>query len=220
MMDYQSVKTSHIEDLAVKTAKIEDLAVTAGKIKDLAVGTLKIQDEAVTVPTSIKSTNEFVVSGAYNPQNSDYNSQLAEWESKFGNLLAVTVNRAGGKCRIDASCIAFKNDYLTAYAADGGTLSYVERLNLRAVVSIYRNGSLVARQETPPTDVMSSGGFYFTGTFAVNAGIEDIFSGQATYVLKLGFANRNARAIRITLNSSAGIFSIQSPQMILTEMKK
>lgn len=178
-MDYQSVKTSHIEDLAVKTAKIEDLAVTAGKIKDLAVGTLKIQDEAVTVPTSIKSTNEFVVSGAYNPQNSDYNSQLAEWESKFGNLLAVTVNRAGGKCRIDASCIAFKNDYLTAYAADGGTLSYVERLNLRAVVSIYRNGSLVARQETPPTDVMSSGGFYFTGTFAVNAGIEDIFSGQA-----------------------------------------
>ncbi|MFW2033796.1 host specificity protein J, partial [Acinetobacter sp. ULE_I037] len=47
--DYQSVKTSHIEDLAVKTAKIEDLAVTAGKIKDLAVGTLKIQDEAVTV---------------------------------------------------------------------------------------------------------------------------------------------------------------------------
>ena len=220
MMDYQSVKTSHIEDLAVKTAKIEDLAVTAGKIKDLAVGTLKIQDEAVTVPTSIKSTNEFVVSGAYNPQNSDYNAQLAEWESKFGNLLAVTVNRAGGKCRIDASCIAFKNDYLTAYAADGGTLSYVERLNLRAVVSIYRNGALVARQETPPTDVMSSGGFYFTGTFAVNAGIEDIFSGQATYVLKLGFANRNARAIRITLNSSAGIFSIQNPQMILTEMKK
>ena len=220
MMDYQSVKTSHIEDLAVKTAKIEDLAVTAGKIKDLAVGTLKIQDEAVTVPTSIKSTNEFVVSGAYNPQNSDYNAQLAEWESKFGNLLAVTVNRAGGKCRIDASCIAFKNDYLTAYAADGGTLSYVERLNLRAVVSIYRNGALVARQETPPTDVMSSGGFYFTGTFAVNAGIEDIFSGQATYVLKLGFANRNARAIRITLNSNSGIFSIQNPQMILTEMKK
>lgn len=219
-MDYQSVKTSHIEDLAVKTAKIEDLAVTAGKIKDLAVGTLKIQDEAVTVPTSIKSTNEIVVSGAYSPQYSDYNSQLAEWEAKFGNLLTATINRSGGKCRIDASCIAFKNEYLTAYAVDGGSLSYFERLNLRAVVSIYRNGTLVARQETPPTDVMSSGGFYFTGTFAVNAGIEDIFSGPATYVLKLGFANRNTRAIRITLNSTTGIFSIQSPQMILTEMKK
>ena len=218
--DYQSVKTSHIEDLAVKTAKIEDLAVTAGKIKDLAVGTLKIQDEAVTVPTSIKSTSEIVVSGAYSPQYSDYDSQLAEWEAKFGNLLTATINRSGGKCRIDASCIAFRSEYLTAYAVDGRSLSYFERLNLRAVVSIYRNGTLVARQETPPTDVMSSGGFYFTGTFAVNAGIEDIFSGLATYVLKLGFANRNTRAIRITLNSTTGIFSIQSPQMILTEMKK
>jgi len=218
--DYQSVKTSHIEDLAVKTAKIEDLAVTAGKIKDLAVGTLKIQDEAVTVPTSIKSTSEIVVSGAYSPQYSDYDSQLAEWEAKFGNLLTATINRSGGKCRIDASCIAFRSEYLTAYAVDGRSLSYFERLNLRAVVSIYRNGTLVARQETPPTDVMSSGGFYFTGTFAVNAGIEDIFSGPATYVLKLGFANRNTRAIRITLNSTTGFFSIQSPQMILTEMKK
>lgn len=59
-MDYQSVKTSHIEDLAVKaakidslavtTAKIADLAVTSGKIANLAVDTLKIKDNAVTVP--------------------------------------------------------------------------------------------------------------------------------------------------------------------------
>lgn len=60
MMDYQSVKTSHIEDLAVKTAKIgdaaitnakiENLAVTGAKIANLAVDTLKIKDNAVTVP--------------------------------------------------------------------------------------------------------------------------------------------------------------------------
>ncbi|MDR7654524.1 host specificity protein J [Acinetobacter junii] len=59
-MDYQSVKTSHIEDLAVKTAKIgdaaitnakiENLAVTGAKIANLAVDTLKIKDNAVTVP--------------------------------------------------------------------------------------------------------------------------------------------------------------------------
>ncbi|MDQ8995013.1 phage tail protein [Acinetobacter soli] len=62
MMDYQSVKTSHIEDLAVKTAKIDnlavktakidDLAVTGAKIDNLAVDTLKIKDNAVTVPVS------------------------------------------------------------------------------------------------------------------------------------------------------------------------
>ncbi len=62
IMDYQSVKTSHIEDLAVKaakidnlavgTAKIDNLAVTGAKIANLAVDTLKIQDNAVTVPVS------------------------------------------------------------------------------------------------------------------------------------------------------------------------
>lgn len=220
MMDYQSVKTSHIEDLAVKTAKIDNAAITTAKIGDLQVDTLKIKDEAVTVPTSVKSTSEFTVSGAYDPTSDDYNAQLTKWEAKFGNLLSVTVNRSGGKCRIDASCIAFRHEYLTAYATDGGTLSYQERLNLRAVVSVYRNGTLVARQETPPSDVIGTGSFYFTGIFAINAGIEDAFAGQANYVLKLGFANRNTRPMRVVINHAQGAFSVQNPQMILTEMKK
>lgn len=64
MMDYQSVKTSHIEDLAVKsaqidnaaitTAKINNLAVTSAKIANLAVDTLHIKDRAVTVPLGIQ----------------------------------------------------------------------------------------------------------------------------------------------------------------------
>ena len=63
-MDYQSVKTSHIEDLAVNTAKIDslavttakidDLAVTSAKIERLAVDTLHIKDRAVTVPLGIQ----------------------------------------------------------------------------------------------------------------------------------------------------------------------
>lgn len=67
MMDYQSVKTSHIEDLAVKTAKIgdaaitnakiENLAVTGAKIANLAVDTLKIKDNAVTVPVYSYATS-------------------------------------------------------------------------------------------------------------------------------------------------------------------
>lgn len=62
IMDYQSVDTSHIKDLAVQRGKIaelavgsgqiDDLAVTRGKIADLAVDTLKIKDNAVTVPVS------------------------------------------------------------------------------------------------------------------------------------------------------------------------
>lgn len=48
MMDYQSVKTSHIEDLAVKSAKIDSLAVTTAKIDNAAITTAKIDDLAVT----------------------------------------------------------------------------------------------------------------------------------------------------------------------------
>ena len=47
-MDYQSVKTSHIEDLAVKSAKIDSLAVTTAKIDNAAITTAKIDDLAVT----------------------------------------------------------------------------------------------------------------------------------------------------------------------------
>ncbi|WP_394999989.1 phage tail protein [Acinetobacter sp.] len=75
MMDYQSVKTSHIEDLAVKaakidslavtTAKIDNLAVTGAKIADLAVDTLKIQDNAVTVPVSAFAEISMAVDGEY-----------------------------------------------------------------------------------------------------------------------------------------------------------
>ena len=47
-MDYQSVKTSHIEDLAVKSAKIDSLAVTTAKIDNAAITTAKIDNLAVT----------------------------------------------------------------------------------------------------------------------------------------------------------------------------
>lgn len=75
MMDYQSVKTSHIEDLAVKTAKIDnlavktakidDLAVTGAKIDNLAVDTLKIKDNAVTVPVSAFAEASTSIGGDY-----------------------------------------------------------------------------------------------------------------------------------------------------------
>lgn len=67
MMDYQSVKTSHIEDLAVKSAQIDNLAVTSGKIGALQVDSLHIKNRAVTVPLGIKQvlTNANVTATAY-----------------------------------------------------------------------------------------------------------------------------------------------------------
>ena len=48
MMDYQSVKTSHIEDLAVKTAQIDDAAITTAKIDNAAITTAKIGNAQIT----------------------------------------------------------------------------------------------------------------------------------------------------------------------------
>lgn len=47
-MDYASVDTAHIKQLAVKSAQINNLAVTTGKIDNLAVTTGKIDNLAVT----------------------------------------------------------------------------------------------------------------------------------------------------------------------------
>lgn len=65
-IDYASIDTAHIKELAVKSAQIDDaaitsakidnLAVTSAKIADLAVDTLHIKDRAVTVPLGIQQT--------------------------------------------------------------------------------------------------------------------------------------------------------------------
>ncbi len=49
-MDYASIDTAHIKDLAVKSAQIDNGAITTAKIGDLQVDTLKIKDRAVTAP--------------------------------------------------------------------------------------------------------------------------------------------------------------------------
>ncbi|KCY72675.1 phage tail protein [Acinetobacter sp. 796380-1375] len=66
-MDYASIDTSHIKDLAVKSAQIDNLAVTSGKIDDLAVTTLKIQNEAVTVPIGVSNPNIVRTTGEFFP---------------------------------------------------------------------------------------------------------------------------------------------------------
>ena len=74
-IDYASIDTANIKQLAVKsaqidnaavtTAKIDDLAVTTAKIGDLQVDTLKIKDNAVTVPVSAFAEAAVTISTNY-----------------------------------------------------------------------------------------------------------------------------------------------------------
>ncbi len=220
-MDYQSVDTSHIKDLAVKSAQIDNLAVTSGKIDDLAVTTLKIQNEAVTVPIGVSNPNIVRTTGNFFPQYFDFTAQLTEWEAKFSPLATITLNRQGGQCRFDASCNVAASAYLTAYAQDNGNLSENDRLMLRLVLSVYKGSVLVGRAEVPPTQVLGQSGFYFEGALNALAIIDtDNTIGTTTYTLKLGFANRGSRAIRVVLNHPSGVFGVNNIRFVALELKK
>ncbi|MEX5402506.1 hypothetical protein WCD96_18770, partial [Proteus mirabilis] len=146
-MDYQSVKTSHIEDLAVKTAKIDDLAVTRGKIADLAVNTLKIQDEAVTVPIGAKNDAPIVTGAGFSggatggQPNNDFTNHLTAWEDYIGDLLSINIDRKGGKVRVDASVTISTSDYASFSVSNGRgqAVSNNDRGLATFFISIYKN---------------------------------------------------------------------------------
>ena len=210
-IDYASIDTAHIKQLAVKSAQIDDLAVT----------TLKIQNEAVTVPIGISNPNTVQTTGAFLPQYFDFNAQLTAWEARFNPLATITINRQGGQCRFDASCNVAVSSYLTAYAQDNGNLSENDRLMLRLVLSVYKGTTVVGRTEVAPTQVLGQAGFYFEGALNALAIIDtDNTIGNTTYTLKLGFANRGSRAVRVVLNHASGVFGVNNIRFVALELKK
>ncbi|MGO5584445.1 TipJ family phage tail tip protein [Acinetobacter baumannii] len=116
-MDYQSVDTSHIKDLAVERGKIADLAVgsaqidnvavTRGKIADLAVDTLKIADNAVTVPVSAFAEISVGVDTEYvTIQTLNVPSDMGHTVLTFGAVFSFT----GHSPKQQVYCRVLKND--------------------------------------------------------------------------------------------------------------
>ncbi len=196
MMDYQAVKTSHIEDLAVKTAKIDNLAVTSGKIDNLAVTTLKIQDEAVSVPVGAKfadlSMNTATIrTNMTTPLPTDSEAQFQAWESAIGELGSITMTRNGGKASISATLTVINlttTNIALAVTNSGGTVSEAERRYVRMALSVYRNGTLVGRSYLAPTSVLGNSGVDVSGTLSVVSLVENSFVGTAVYTMKVGLA--------------------------------
>lgn len=137
MFDYQSVKTSHIEDLAVKAAKIADLAVTRGKIDLLAVGTgqidnlavdtLKIKDNAVTVPVSAFAEANQIVGTEYTTiQTLNVPSDMGHTILTFGAVFSFATYASSQQilCRVlKNGSVVFDNleVYFTDYESVGVT---------------------------------------------------------------------------------------------------
>ncbi len=228
MMDYQSVKTSHIEDLAVKTAKIDDLAVTRGKIADLAVNTLKIQDEAVTVPIGAKNDAPIVTGAGFSggatggQPNNDFTNHLTAWEDYIGDLLSINIDRKGGKVRVDASVTISTSDYASFSVGNGRgqAVSNNDRSLATFFISIYKNGSLIGRSSIPCRLESGNINVSFNGNVSIVAAIDDsTTTGVSTYTLRAGFARQvgASQPLNIACNSN---FKIISRSMSVLELKK
>lgn len=222
MMDYQSVKTSHIEDLAVKTAKIDDLAVTRGKIADLAVNTLKIQDEAVTVPSSAEYPQEIIKTADRQTATYATNALISEWESYIGDVASITVNRSGGKLRIDCGLAVVANMQFLPPTGD----SAPDLSKARMFVTIYVNGSAVAQYKyvrNTSVQAGSASGTYdaaFDYAITLPPTIVAAGTGQAVVSVKIGFAGLD-NSLRAHLRSVFGhSVRISNRVVSVLELKK
>ncbi len=227
MMDYQSVKTSHIEDLAVKTAKIANAAITTAKIGDLQVDTLKIQDNAVTVPIGATWGEISRVP--------DFNNELLDEEaiqawfnwSANNDFASITLNRTGGKVAVSGSLVL----------DDFGVFAYRNRKTdpqigsmVSLIVGVFRNGTEVARHFLAPTSV-NDYSMKFSGSYTIPTYIDaSSATGITTYTLKVAIGrNRNSitgiKASYLRTSSGDGssftnpmVFSSRS--MLVLELKK
>ncbi|MCZ2938799.1 phage tail protein [Acinetobacter baumannii] len=177
-MDYQSVDTSHIKDLAVERGKIADLAVGSAQIDNLAVDTLKIADNAVTVPSGVINQSErkfyFAVSNS-----------MAGSVAYTQDLVTLNVETQGGKLRIDGSFVFDCKVRITQYPSSYDILKCVT-LACRVLV----NGTVAYTQEIYPTFYDGNSTIRFIGVTATPVYILPASTGTKTIVLQLAYITK------------------------------
>ncbi|ANS22236.1 phage tail protein [Acinetobacter baumannii] len=179
IMDYQSVDTSHIKDLAVQRGKIaqlavgsgqiDDLAVTRGKIADLAVDTLKIADNAVTVPVSAFAETSVGVDTEYvTIQTLNVPSDMGHTVLTFGAVFSFS----GYDSKQQVYCRVLKNDQVVFEDLE---VHFIEHNSVALITdangSHNHNGSTVNVSGTTGQDGSHSHSYNVNGTTgSTNAG--------------------------------------------------
>ncbi|PZM04680.1 phage tail protein [Acinetobacter nosocomialis] len=215
------------ENLSVISADLGAIKVKNANIEDSAIDTLKIKDEAVTVPIGvkaidIKTINTFSGGSTGGLPNNDFSNHLSAWEEHIGTLLQVTLNRSGGKVRLDASVNICTPSFGAFSVGDGRgkPIAANDRAMASFYISIYRNGSLIGRGSLGANIETGNINVNFNGTAVIVSAIDDISTvGNVTYTLKAGFARQEG--VNIPLNvSSNNTFMITSRTLSVIEMKK
>lgn len=215
------------ENLSVISADLGTIKVKTANIEDGAIDTLKIKDEAVTVPIGVKAIDVKTITtfagGVTSGQpNNDFNNHLSAWENHIGTLLQVTLNRSGGKVRIDASVNICTPTFGAFSVSDGrgNPIAANDRAMASFYISIYKNGSLIGRGSLGANIETGNINVNFNGTAVIVSAIDDNSTiGNVTYTLKAGFARQEG--VNIPLNvASRSNFMITSRTLSVIEMKK
>lgn len=226
-IDYASIDTAHIKQLAVKSAQIDNLAVTTAKIGDLQVDTLKIKDNAVTVPiaTYNDTPNTWPSSMAerYPGTYAGGTATLDDTSNAFGDLISITLNRSGGKCRIEGN-VEFKNLQAVVWSSNQTVLANSNQ-TLYVGLILLKNGSIIRRMRVPANTVLLGDGIaQFNGFVNMPIHLDDAGTGNTTYTLRIG--------IGTTRGSPAGVYmsrpsnlpeywpSVVSASLAVMEIKK
>lgn len=210
-MDYASIDTAHIKQLAVKSAQIDNLAVTTAKIGDLQVDTLKIKDNAVTVPIAVFNDTEITRPNLERKPTTvaGGTATLLDTAQEFGDVASITLNRSGGKCRIEGNVEIKYFQAATWNNLTGGSGSVIANSNqfLYLGIVLFRN-NVPIRYMRVAANVTLSGGTVarFDGYASMPIVIDDAGSGTTTYAVRVG--------IGTTLASPAGIWFYGSPSVV------
>ncbi|HGF9277090.1 TPA: host specificity protein J [Acinetobacter baumannii] len=215
------------ENLSVISADLGTIKVKTANIEDGAIDTLKIKDEAVTVPIGVKAIDVKTITtfagGVTSGQpNNDFNNHLAAWENHIGTLLQVTLNRSGGKVRIDASVNICTPTFGAFSVSDGrgNPIAANDRAMASFYISIYRNGNLIGRGSLGANIETGTINVNFNGTAVIVSAIDDNSTiGNVTYTLKAGFARQEGVNIPLNVESRSN-FMITSRTLSVIEMKK
>ncbi|HEM7531287.1 TPA: host specificity protein [Acinetobacter nosocomialis] len=215
------------ENLSVISADLGTIKVKTANIEDGAIDTLKIKDEAVTVPIGvkaidIKTINTFSGGSTGGLPNNDFSNHLSAWEEHIGTLLQVTLNRSGGKVRLDASVNICTPSFGAFSVSDGrgNPIAANDRAMASFYISIYRNGNLIGRGSLGANLETGTINVNFNGTAVIVSAIDDNSTiGNVTYTLKAGFARQEGVNIPLNVESRSN-FMITSRTLSVIEMKK
>ncbi|WP_153887814.1 TipJ family phage tail tip protein [Acinetobacter baumannii] len=215
------------DNLSAISADLGTIKVKNASIEDGAIDTLKIKDEAVTVPIGVKAIDVKTITtfagGVTSGQpNNDFNNHLAAWENHIGTLLQVTLNRSGGKVRLDASVNICTPTFGAFSVSDGrgNPIAANDRAMASFYISIYKNGSLIGRGSLGANIETGNINVNFNGTAVIVSAIDDNSTiGNVTYTLKAGFARQEGVNIPLNVESRSN-FMITSRTLSVIEMKK